>query len=105
MLDMPAAGRAWQKRGPAGLKRPAGPARRSAAEMREEGGVSKASPIKIPQKQFRSANFGRKLGFFSAISFINKPNIKNNTAQTLAAFNNYNIFLLFESKQKERRQN
>ena len=36
MLDMPAAGHAWQKRGPAGLKRPAGPARKSAAEMGEE---------------------------------------------------------------------
>lgn len=39
MLDMPAAGRAWQKRGPAGLKRPAGPARKSAAKMGEKGRV------------------------------------------------------------------
>ena len=38
MLDMPAAGRAWQKRGPAGLKRPAGPARKSAAQMGGEAG-------------------------------------------------------------------
>ena len=36
MLDMSAAGRAWQKRGTAGLKRPAGPARKSAAEMGTE---------------------------------------------------------------------
>ena len=36
MLDMSAAGRAWQKRGTAGLKRPAEPARKSAAEMVEE---------------------------------------------------------------------
>ena len=36
MLDMPAAGRAWQKRGPAGLKRPAGSARKSAAKMGTE---------------------------------------------------------------------
>ena len=36
MLDMSAAGRAWQKRGTAGLKRPAEPARKSAAEMGEE---------------------------------------------------------------------
>ena len=33
MLDMSVAGFAWQKRGTAGLKRPAEPARKSAAEM------------------------------------------------------------------------
>ena len=37
MLDMSAARFAWQKRGTAGLKRPVGPARKSAAEMVEEG--------------------------------------------------------------------
>lgn len=57
MLDMSAAGRAWQKRGTAGLKRPAEPARKSAAEMGEKRGVSKPLPIKIPQKQLYMLTF------------------------------------------------
>ena len=50
MLGIPAARRAGQRRGPAGLKRPAGPARKSAAKMGGVKWISKIFPIKIPQK-------------------------------------------------------